>query len=314
MAITLGDLRTFTREIASPDSSGATAEREFMIWINSAILRVFADNDWDKILHTRLINVLPEETGTLMGVTQDSLAVTVVGPDALVQKYVDDEWEIIIEGEGAQTFQLTSIASALAGTFRAGDEWILATGSSKEWTAIQTKYDLPDNAKAVTRVQVMQNGGFPVHYLALHEFDLMKGNLPTQTGQDPRWYTLRDGKIEIYPHPGSTRKKLGVTYRKGPTVLADAALDAAEIDWDEEWKDLLYKAIQLEASITQGRAAPIPFPLAFQVYQERLMKYKGLDGNKSDLTGPMGLNHPFRRSFPDGLSYSDPTTIVDIGP
>ena len=312
MAITLGDLRTFCAEIASPDSSGATADREFMVWINSATMRVFADNDWDKILHTRVINLLPQETGTALVVTQDSTAVTETN-SALLEKYVTDEWDLIVDGESSQVFELGTFTSTSAGAFRDGDEWIEASGT-KSWTAVKTKYDLPDNAKNVLRVQLLQNGGFPVKYLPHNEYDMHKAHNPTQTGGDPRVYTLRNNKIEIYPHPGATRKKLGISYRKGPTVLADAALDAVEIDWDEEWKDLLYKAIQLEAAITQGKGAPVPYPLAKTAYEDRLKQYRGLDGNRPEFTGPMGLNHPRRMSFPTDISFSDATAISDVGP
>jgi hypothetical protein len=315
MAITLGALRTFCQEIASPDSSGSTAEREFMHWINAAIQRVFSACAWDRILHQQKITVLPVETKTTLGVTQGSLAVTLSGADSFrpgaSTKYLDDRWELHIDGETDESFELGSITSDTAATLRTGDEWTGSTASNKTCHFAKTIYALPNNAKQVTRVQILETAA-DVVVLPPHEFDHQRSQNPTSRWAYPRFATLRKGKIEIWPHPGDDYCKLGITYRKGPTVLADADADATEVDWDEEWRDLLLRAITLEASITQGENAPVPYAIALAEFERRLANYKALDANKDVQTGPLGVNVPVSPPRIGEISQSWPLNLEDL--
>lgn len=295
MALTLGTLRTFCREIASPDSSGSTAEREFMVWINGAIERVFSATGWDQILHQQKITVIPRESLDTLSVTQGSLTITCSAPDTFrpssSTKYADDRWELHIEGESDEVFEIASYASDTSATLRSGDEWTGSTASNLDVYFVKTIYSLPNNAKQIMRVQVLETG-IDVLLLTPDEFDFQKSTSPTQTGAYPRFATFRKNKIEIYPHPGDSYCKLGISYRKGPTVLADADVDATEIDWPDEWRDLLQKAITLEAAITQGENAPTPYAIALAEYERRLSAYKALDSNRDPMTGPLGVGDP----------------------
>lgn len=311
MAITLLELRTFCAEIASPDSAGSTHDREAMVWINNALQRLYSDADWDESLHSRLLTVLPQETGTTGILTQGSLAFAVTVAETIETKYVDDEWEFIIGTEADQTFVLASRTDAQNATFRAGDEWILASDTGVAWTALKTKYPLPNDAREITRVQLMSTG-HDLEYLPNHTYDYRKSQQPTQTGQ-PEYFTLRDRSIEIWPHPGASYEKLGISYRKGPTFLEDADLDATVIEWPENQKDLLLKAITLEASITQGNNSPTPYQIALVEYESRLRKYRGLNSNKAHQTGPMSLRLPGRMPWYE-VSRERDISIPDVGP
>ena len=291
MAITLEDLRTFCAEIASPDSSGTTADREFMHWINGALQRLYSEAAWDRILHQSKLTILPLETITDLGVTAGSLAVTSAGNN-IAAKYLSERWELHIGDEGDEVFELAARASAMAATLRAGDEWTGSTGTKTAY-AVKTIYPLPNTAKSIERVQVLETN-LEVAVLPGGELDYEKTHNPTERGSYPRVCTYRKGNIEIWPHPGTEYCKLALTYRKGPTLHEDADADATEVDWDEEWRDLLLKAITLEASITQGENAPIPYPIALREYEARLGAYKGLNANKDPKTGPLGVRTPER--------------------
>jgi hypothetical protein len=314
MAITLADLRTYCAEIAGPDMSGSTADREHMIWINNAIRRVFSALAWDRIEHQQKLYVEPEESGSAMNVTQGSRSL-VLTAGTFLAKYVTERWELVIDGEGSQTFELASIdndPTNTQATMRVGDEWILATATGKTYYFLKTIYELPDNAKRVQRVQVLGSGQELIQ-LQPHEFDLQKAHNPAQRGAYPRFYCFRKNNLEIWPHPGSTRLKLGITYVKGPPApYTTATAGTQEIDWDEEWRDLLEAAIRIEAAVTQGENAPIPYAIAVTEWEQRLKTYQGLDNMRGEaFTGPIGLQGPLMDPFPRERSYSWVGPIVD---
>jgi len=304
MAITFADLKTFCGEIASPDSSGSTAQREFVVWINSALSRLHAEFSWDEHEHERKINVPPQETGVALNVTQDSLALVLTAAETFLAKYVTEEWDLVITGDNYQTFRLASIDDSPTNqnaTMRAGDEWIesTATGSTYYW--IKRRFELPDNALQVVRVQNLKTF-LSIRVVSSQEFDSISANNVTQRGNYPQLATFRDGKLEIWPHPGAERIKLGITYRKGPTVYTTATTDATEIEWPDHWLDLLQKAISLEAAVTQGADAPIPYKLARVEFEDALRRYKGIDNNKYPITGQINMLRPRMSRSP--ITYS----------
>lgn len=308
MAITLGDLRTFCQEIASPNSSGLQAERDFMVWINAALIRIYTEFQWDEIDSVQKITILPVETGDLLTVTQGSLALVLTGAETFLAKYVTDEWSLSIDGESRFAFELASIDDSPTNqnaTLKDGDEWIGASGSGTSYTFAKTKYTLPDDATRIQRVEVLRNG-LPVHVLSPQLFDRERAVEPTQTGAWPRVCCFRNQKIEIWPHPGDSYLKLEVSYRKGPPNYSTADTDATTLDWPEKFEDLLQKAIQLEAALALGESSPVPFGVLAASWEECLNRYKALDANKAELTGPIILNHPTRAPrFP--WSYSGGT-------
>ncbi len=313
MAITLGDLRTFAQEMASPDSSGASADREFMVWINGALRRVYSELSWDKILHERKINIPIEETGTAMTVTQDSLAL-VLTSGTFLAKYVTDRWNLAIDGDATQVFELASIDDSPTNqnaTMRDGDQWIEATATGKSYTFYQTIFSLPDNAERIERVQILASG---LHVIGLEpdEFDHQRSFNIQQRGQYPRFFTFRAGNLEIWPHPGTTRVKLGISYTKGPTAYTTATADATTIEWEEKHRDLLEKAIMLEAAIYQGDQSPVPYGIAEREYMSRLNRYKSLNNQKRNRAGPMRLLLPRPQSNFPPKSFSWVGELEDV--
>ena len=262
-----------------------------MVWINSALARLYAELRWDKILKEQKLMIPPEETGTTLGVTQGSLAVTLGGSDTFEDKHVDDRWELHIDGEDNQSFELASHGTT-TGTLRAGDEWIKATGGSKSYALVQTIFDLPEDARQVTRVQVL-NTRQEVIALSPEEFDVRRARGgPTQRGVYPRFFCLRREKIQIWPHPGSNYAKLGITYKRGHSPIADAAADTVEIDWPDSLRELLQKRIKVEAGIHLGEDAPTPYPIALKEYNDSLKRMGAQDADRAHGPGPIQLSFP----------------------
>lgn len=290
MAITLGQLRTFCEEQASPDSSGGTADREFMKWINGALTRLYRASPWDRLVREEKRIIVPQEAVTaVLGLTQGSLNIS-RSSGTFLQKYVDDRWELAIDGYTRGTFELASIGTpATTAVMRAGDEWPGDTTLVGTGNFLFTRLPLP-LAKNVTRVQLVETG-LGITILTPRQFDRQKDVSPGSRGSDPRFCTFRRGRLEFWPHPGDNYRKLSITYHLAYTQMADSDDDDTEVEWDETQIELLQKAILLEASVLQGDAAVVPYPVALREYQEALRGDKEFS-QRHDLTGPMGLNLP----------------------
>ncbi len=313
MAITLGDLRTFCQEVASPDISGSTADREINIWINSAIQKLYSAQSWNRLLKRTKIYLPAEETGSELTATNGSLTITLGAAETFDSKYVTELWALHVDDEDLMSFRLASIDDSptnQTATLEAGGNWTSSTGSSKSYTFTKDIYDLPNDAKQIHRVQLLQTH---IHLTGIpaHEFDTLRQGNPTQRGGGPRFYCIRENKLEIWPAPGSDDMTLGVSYRRGAPIYATTDADSTEVAWPEEWKYLLEKALILQASFFQGEHAPIPYNMAKIEYEQELNTCRGLDSKMDNMSGPMMLKLG-RAGVPRGsirsISYDGPVT------
>lgn len=284
MAITVGALRDFCRERASSDNADVTAAREFMGWINSALDKLYKTVTWDRTITEQKLTIVPRESVTDLVVTQGSLALA--SATGFLQKYVDNRWELAINGFTRGTFELASLAVGLkSGTLRTGDEWTPASAVGVTCYFLNTRFPLP-KVKEVYRVQLIDSGVI-IRVLTPTEFDYLKQVDPLSQGSDPRYCTWRQGFLEVWPSPGTNYRKMSISYQREFTRILDTALDADVVDWDEENQDVLEKAILVQASITQGENSPISFNMAKQEFMDSLALAKGYS-QRNNLTGPMG--------------------------
>jgi len=288
--VVLSDLLTFCGEIASPDSSGATATREFIYWVNAALARLYAEASWNHTLEVTKITILPEEAGAAFTVVKGAGTFTVT---SILAKYATEQWDFHSGDEPDQVFRVQSVDAAPTpntGTFNDGDIWIQDNVTSGTVSWHKTIYDLPSNAKQVYLAKPMQTRDLLMGVVP-HKFDLYRLEQPKEIGF-PRVYTLRDNKIEFWPAPSTDYYSVTVSYRKAPARFTTATVTSTELDWPQEWEDLIQKAIQLEAAITLGEDSPIPYPLAKGEFEERLENYKSLDSKKDSPSGPMDVSVP----------------------
>ena len=160
---------------------------------------------------------------------------------------------------------------------------------------------MPSNAKEIFSVRILDTRDELISVVP-HKFDQYKMEGPKETGY-PRFYTLRDDKIEIWPAPSADYYLLAISFRKGAPYYTTATATSTEVDWPIEWQDLLQKGIQLEASITLGDVAPIKYDLAKMEFEERLSNYVSLDASRDTPAGPMQLSPP--TAIPRGRIFYD---------
>lgn len=290
MPITLGSLRQFCAEIASPDSAGATADREFMEWINQALSRLYKEIDTDLTRREVKIAVPPQEEGDDLQVTQGSASI-VRATNPFLQKWLDERWSLHIEADPDTEFALSAIdeIDPLQATLRDGDDWILDTDTDLTFFAVKNKFYFPQ-ASEIYRVQLVRDSSV-VAVLAPDLFDHQKDWSPTMKGSFPTICTFRNGYIEVWPSPGEEYYRLAVTYRLAFSQIDTDADDDTEVEWADYHLDVLKKAIVLEAAVTQGKEAPIPFPVAEREFVRAVEQLRQL-ATKDVQPGPMSLQPP----------------------
>jgi hypothetical protein len=314
MSITLGQLRTFCQEIASKDAAGSTAEREFMHWINGAEERLYLQSSPDITRRQILFTVPPVDTSIADGVaTLNSLTITsVTGFPATI---VSDRYGIHITGEDRIEFEGATRVSANQVTLRAGDEWIQASATALAFYLVKNKFSIPSVAEIYS---VKLKDGREVMYLDPQSFDLRKQLNPCYRSDIPLYFTLRNDWLEIWPSPSTNYYKLNVTYRLGFTPHSSAAAadggdaDSTVLVWPDRWLGVLKKAILIEAAVTQGVNAPVPYPIALQEFSSALGMLQD-NAAKELVPGPLNVRTPItthrrphgRFSLPPGGTLSD---------
>jgi len=294
MAITLGDLRTYCREEVSPDASDGKAERSFMNWINMALSELWSRRVWDHA-RARYQSYLPAPTaGSNLDTTLGSTRFT-LSSGTFTSTWLEENGFVIHTSGDDRTFEFTSIdAGGTFGDVLGGQEWTLASATGLTFKVFKEKYDLPDNAQRIEWVRLHQSRTLVAHQVP-GVFDLNRQQSPTTNSSEPQFYTIRDGRMEIYPVP-ETARTLEITYVKGPPQYLAADADATEVDWPDQFKVLLQWAIALQGTAQQG-----PDRAVLQIDHVNAMLARAYsavaqaDHSRAQGPGPLGVRLPRTR-------------------
>lgn len=290
--ITLQELRAYAAETASADVATKAGDRSINNWINQGLQRIWKSHSWNHALRAGRIFLDTEEPSdpTTGGVTinKGERTITVAAPDVIKQKYLDDRWHLYVDGEGRMTFELEEILSPTTARLLPGHNWPNDSIVDVAYTWARHIFELPDDAKEVMRVEEMQNR-LPLRHVLPHDFDPQRQSTPVQRGNQPIFYTLRQGNLEVWPSSGPDAKNLLLSYRRGPPRHKVTDPGDTEVDWVPEWSDLLLKAIVVEAAITQGENAPVEYAVALNEFRDCVKAYKAEDSGIQNMTGPMTL-------------------------
>ena len=292
MALTLGALRTYALETASSDPSGTTSSREVQKWINQAFQRIWR-HPWRWALRNGRVMIPPTESGVALVATQASRQVTLGGTEAFKAKYLDENWALHSTSQGRILFRLGAIHAPQAAEFKTGHEWVSDSGTVSYFWA-RDQYPLPEDAKKLMRVADALSY-YELEYKVPHLFDFLRQSTPSTQSPNPVYYTVRQGRVEIWPIPGDSYRVLEFAYQTKPPTYKVTDDNTTVVDWQEEWSDMLEAAIVLQAAISQGEEAPVPYGIALREYEERYMAYKGEDSETAKLTGPMSPTVPGER-------------------
>lgn len=285
MTITLGDLRQHCADLAH-DAADTKAGRVRMNWIRAALTRLQFAHDWKWFYATQRLTLDVEVTGSDLTVTQDGN--TFVRGSTWTSTFLTELWDCMVDADSTMAFQFSAIATVTA-TLATGQEWLQSSGSSKTYTMSRFRYSLPDNA--VGRVLAVRDltSYRKIPGVLVEDFDAQRSRFPHRRGQ-PECFTVRDPRyIELFPGNDSTRRALQVTYLRKVTLPADADATGTSIDWPDEYRDLILKALSLEASIWLGVSAKIQYPIAKAEYESCLAATKNRDSKYVDRADVWGL-------------------------
>lgn len=315
MSITLGSLRTFCQEVASKDSTGTTAEREFMHWINNALEKLYLETSLDATRRETKIYVPPSVTRTDGVTTQGSLVVT--SATAFLDVWRSERWGIHIEGDDQTEYEIATLNGPLTdATMRTGDNWVLASATGLDVTAAKNKFLIPTVAEILS---VRYGQGREVPYSSPEDFDRLKGYSPTHRNDTPQVCTYRNDYLEIYPAPSDGYYHLAVTYRLGFTPHSSAAVadggdaDATLVSWPDRFLGILKKGILVEAALSQGKSAPVPYPLALAEFNLILGQLRA-NSQKEMTPGPLSILPPILPRRRGRYSLPPGGTLEDVGP
>jgi len=320
--ITLSDVRSYAAETASADVATGAGDRSINNWINQALQRIWKGHTWSHALRAGRLYLDPEEASNSvtggMAIATGSRLITVNPPDVIKQKYLDDRWHLYVDAEGRMTFELEEILTPTTARLLPGHNWPNVTlaitpgplGAGAPYTWARHIFALPDDAVEVMRVEEMQTR-LPLRHVLPHEFDHQRQSTPVLRGSQPIFYTMRRGNLEVWPSSGSTGRHLLLSYRRGPPAYKVTDPGDTAVDWVPEWSDLLLKGIVLEAAVTQGENAPVPYQIAFNEFRLCMKAYKAEDSGIQNITGPMSLAGPVARDYMRVTDY--PAIIPEVG-
>jgi len=225
--------------------------------------------------------------------------------EVFAEKYLSEDWSLFPAGEGRLFFEIDRIDTPLTARLKAGHEWPRATVADTTYTWVRSRYELPDDFWRVYRAEDLDSFG-TLRYMEPAAFDHDRASAPTQHGNRPWVYTVRGGKLEIWPGSGTDYVAVEWTYRRAPPRYDVSTPGDTETDWPDSYSALLEAAILREASKSLGKNAPVPYAISVNEYKSKLRRIKNEDAQVSPKGGRMGLQvNASKRAFSQVYGITD---------
>jgi hypothetical protein len=308
MAILLSDARQYCADVAY-DMADEKADRLINRCIAQAIERLWREHTWLHYYATTRITLTPEVTGTDLDVTEGSSSIS--RDSAWSTDYVTQAWDLIIAEDGAKVYSISAVGSPTTNaTLGTGEVWTGETGTNLSYTLSRYRYPVPDDfIRRAELVQELESWG-ELRYLTPAEFDYQRHTYPGRRGSRPEYYTLRGTaaglSIDFYPAAGDDYRTVQITYTRKPTLPEEDDAGATEVDWPEEYRNLLWLAIEVEVARIQGEAAQVPYALCKPELNEALRSAKALETDKGHQRRTMGLKLGHRPAWPRNVNANFP--------
>lgn len=275
-------LRQYCADMMS-DAADSSALRRFTRIVNAALEQVAHSHDWSFLRDQAAVVLDASVAGTALSVTQTSEVFTLTG-ELWHQRYVDEGWELLVEGESGVLFRFDELTSNTVA--RMTQEWVQATDAATSYTVMRSLYPLPEGTVAVDEVRLASDRSI-LPSLTPSDFDSRKFDQLGQEGE-PIWYTIRGDSIEVWPAPESADTLL-LSRRRTPATIADATPDTYTIDWPDRFEALLLRAIDVQI-VTQARASTTLEPsLVLRAFETALGRAKDLESNRQPSLTSFGL-------------------------
>lgn len=289
----LRDLKRHVTDNAA-DMADGKAARMTVRHVNAALEHVACSHDWSFLRDRQPLVLSAPVTGSALAVTQGSNLFTLTLPETWLQTYVDQDRELVVEGEEGVHYGFDALVSSQIA--RMTSEWTETTDAAATWTLYRTTYDLPANTAVVDDVR-LTDGQVPLVELTPADFDWRKQEQIGHTG-DPLFYVIRGDSIEFWPVPTAARS-LVISRKRVPARLTDTTPDSEVIDWPDRFQDVLLRALDVQVVTAHSKTTALNPALTTQAWVTTLARAKETDGLRQPGPTSFGLRRPI-----DGLTAS----------
>jgi hypothetical protein len=274
--------------------------------VKNALLNLSADPNWPHYREEyRITTVQPYSTGTV-DLTDDSTTLT--GNATLwATAGIDNTWVLKVDGEDTE-YPVASVGSetGIVLKYPYVDKGRTAL-AAQSYKLIKRFYVLPNNFRELIAIKRATASICEVRLLspdALRERAQLSDN-----GGTPEYYTVlnlpADGRkaIRFLPYPeGDYAFQYDLEYLRWPTALS-AASPSDVVDWPEELRGLLEKAIEVE--IARKNRDPIAEDIAIKALNRAMPVFErgSLEDGGNHRLYPFGINEDqleLDRIFVDG--------------
>lgn len=265
------------------DAADGKALRVFTRVINAALDAVSEAHDWSFYRDQATITLSASVSGVALAAVQGSDQFTLTG-EIWHQRYVDEGWEVLVEGESGVAFGFESLLSNTVALV--SPSWVQASDPAATYTVSRSVYDLPDDTVAVDEVRIASTRSI-LPSLTPSDFDSRKFDQLGQQG-DAIWYTIRGDSIELWPAP-QVADTLLLSRRRRARKVTEASSDTETVDWPDRFESLLLRAIDLQIVSTYSKSTTLEPGLAIQLYGQALARAKDQEANRQPSLTSFGL-------------------------
>lgn len=289
----LRDLKRHVTDNAA-DMADGKAARMTTRHINAALEQCASSHDWSFLRDRQPLVLSAPVTGSALAVVQGSDLFTLTLPETWPQSYVDQDYELVVEGEEGVHYGFDSLVTSQIA--RMTSVWTADSDAAATWTLYRVGYDLPTNTSVVDDVR-LTDGQVPLCELTPADFDWQKQEQIGNTG-DPLFYVVRGDSIEFWPLP-TVARSLTISRKRVPARVTDTTPESAVIDWPDRFMDVLLRALDMQVVMAHSKTTTLNPMLTNQAWATTIARAKETDGLRQPGPTTFGLRRPV-----DGLAAS----------
>jgi len=285
------------------DASDGKSDRVIRRLVNAALSDLYSAHPWTRFQAAAHVPLSPGVENDDVSIAQDGTVLTFGATSPVLQRYLTEKWDLVLEGDASIAFRLGSIDSSTQARLANGQRWIAATAANQSHKWTRSVYPLPDGCKSIREILLSSShaGLLPVLPTTL---DAYRWDTPDYTGQ-PTNYAIRERELEVWPPlgPDQARESVLIAYDRQPAILTENTDENSHVDFDSRWDDLLEAAIDVVIATRHREQSRFDMAAVTQRYLRRLEKAKGEDSQRTPASPTFSLESGVDYGAVEALRY-----------